>query len=101
MNYTIINNNITYVLSSNSHIETSITESKYTFDYEISKSIHLSVSISALVIGIILIALFWFNRNHYLIRYRGFKSAYIVGCASLLNIIIVPVCTKIKKIYYK
>jgi len=91
----IINNNKTQLSSNNNQPYNK--KDNYAYDYYINGKIHIIVALSSLILGIVLMLLFWYNQNHYLIRYRGFKSAYVVGTVCFLNVFLVPVCT-IKKI---
>lgn len=85
----IINNNKTQLSSNNNQPYNK--KDNYAYDYYINGKIHIIVALSSLILGIVLMLLFWYNQNHYLIRYRGFKSAYVVGTVCFLNVFLVPI----------
>jgi len=89
----IISPNKAFLLKTNKSSSTTKTV-VYSNDYDLDKSVHLIISLSSTVLGVTLMFLYWINRNHYLIRYRGFKTAFTIGCGNFLNMTIIPVCKK-------
>ncbi|KAG4094428.1 hypothetical protein H8356DRAFT_947008 [Neocallimastix lanati (nom. inval.)] len=62
----------------------------YSNDYDVEPKIHILISAISCISGISFMFLFWYNRNHYLIKYRGFKSAFTIGCVNFANMSIIP-----------
>ncbi|KAG4100170.1 hypothetical protein H8356DRAFT_935320 [Neocallimastix lanati (nom. inval.)] len=84
---TIINQN--NILKINDK-KSSDSENIYSNDYDVEPKVHVIISLTSLISGIACMFLFWINRNHYLIKYRGFKSAFSIGIVAFLNMTVIP-----------